>query len=111
VRRLRVVLSVLLVVAASVAVGVTSGGASTTVTYMNPRAPIQARVGDLLRRMTMKEKVGQMDQIVVEVLRPRPISRRATSELAVTAGDIDGAVRPGDYQVQVGSESVGFTIH
>ena len=36
---------------------------------MNPHASIPARVHDLLRRMTLKEKVGQMDQIVVEVLR------------------------------------------
>lgn len=37
------------------------------------------------------------------------------SALAVTPGDIDGSsppqVQPGDYQVQVGSESAGFTIH
>jgi beta-glucosidase len=68
-RRIHAVLGALLVIAASVAVGVTSGSASTTVTYMNPHAAINARVGDLLRRMTLKEKVGQMDQIVLEKLR------------------------------------------
>ncbi len=50
-------------------VTVTTGGATTTPLYKNPRAPISARVNDLLRRMTLAEKVGQMDQIVVEVLR------------------------------------------
>jgi beta-glucosidase len=68
-RRIHVVLGALLVVAASVAVGVTSGSASTTLTYMNQHASVQARVGDLLTRMTLKEKIGQMDQIVVGKLR------------------------------------------
>jgi beta-glucosidase len=69
-RRIYPVLGAAFAVAAvTVAIGVTSGSASTTVTYMNSHAPIQARVQDLLRRMTLREKVGQMDQIVVEVLR------------------------------------------
>src|SRR5690242_16373338 len=37
--------------------------------YKNPSAPIAARVNDLLKRMTLREKVGQMDQIVVGRLR------------------------------------------
>src|SRR4051812_38119571 len=37
--------------------------------YMNPNAPISRRVDDLMRRMTLEEKVGQMDQIVVGRLR------------------------------------------
>jgi beta-glucosidase len=68
-RRIKLALGALLVVAVSVAVGVTSGSASTTITYLDPHASIQARVSDLLRRMTLKEKVGQMDQIVLEKLR------------------------------------------
>lgn len=39
--------------------------------YLDPRAPIPARVDDLLRRMTLQEKIGQMDQIVVGALRDR----------------------------------------
>ncbi len=69
-RRIHAVLGAAVAAAAvTVAIGVTSGSASTTVKYMDPHAPIQARVQDLLRRMTLREKVGQMDQIVVEVLR------------------------------------------
>jgi beta-glucosidase len=69
-RRVYATLGAAVVVAATTAViGVTSGTASPTVTYMDPSASIPARVHDLLRRMTLKEKVGQMDQIVVEVLR------------------------------------------
>jgi beta-glucosidase len=37
--------------------------------YLNPHAPISARVHDLLHRMTLEEKVGQMDQIVIGKLR------------------------------------------
>ena len=38
-------------------------------TYKNAAAPIGTRVNDLLSRMTLQEKVGQMDQIVVGRLR------------------------------------------
>ncbi|WNI19354.1 glycoside hydrolase family 3 N-terminal domain-containing protein [Actinacidiphila sp. ITFR-21] len=34
-------------------------------TYTNPKAPIDLRVSDLLKRMTLAEKIGQMDQISV----------------------------------------------
>jgi len=37
--------------------------------YLDARASIKDRVDDLLRRMTLAEKVGQMDQIVVGELR------------------------------------------
>ncbi|MEN3359879.1 MAG: beta-glucosidase [Mycobacteriales bacterium] len=37
--------------------------------YLNRNAPVSARVEDLLHRMTLAEKVGQMDQIVTGELR------------------------------------------
>jgi beta-glucosidase len=37
--------------------------------YRDPRAPVAARVKDLLGRMTLAEKVGQMDQIVIGKLK------------------------------------------
>jgi beta-glucosidase len=43
--------------------------ATPTLTYLDPKAPISARVEDLLHRMTLAEKVGQMDQIVIGRLR------------------------------------------
>lgn len=33
------------------------------VKYKDPKVPIKARVEDLLRRMTLAEKIGQMTQI------------------------------------------------
>jgi beta-glucosidase len=38
-------------------------------TYLNSKASISARVEDLLHRMTLAEKIGQMDQIVTGSLR------------------------------------------
>jgi beta-glucosidase len=40
-----------------------------TPTYLNSHASIDGRVNDLLGRMTLEEKVGQMDQIVIGKLR------------------------------------------
>jgi beta-glucosidase len=72
VRRIYGVLGAAVAVAATVAViGVTSGTAAPRVIYMDPSASIPARVHDLLGRMTLKEKVGQMDQAVVGLLRDK----------------------------------------
>ncbi len=38
-------------------------------TYLDPTAPIEARVESLLGQMTLEEKIGQMDQIVTGQLR------------------------------------------
>uniref|UniRef100_A0A7N1A457 Beta-glucosidase n=1 Tax=Kalanchoe fedtschenkoi TaxID=63787 RepID=A0A7N1A457_KALFE len=40
-----------------------SGHNSSSMVYKNPNSPIEARVQDLLSRMTLQEKVGQMTQI------------------------------------------------
>jgi len=71
-RRIYAVLGAAVAVATAVAViGVTSGTAAPRVIYMGPSASIPARVHDLLGRMTLKEKVGQMDQAVVGLLRDK----------------------------------------
>ncbi|XP_028793086.1 uncharacterized protein LOC114748798 isoform X2 [Neltuma alba] len=41
--------------------------------YKNPNEPIEARVKDLLSRMTLKEKIGQMTQIERRVATPSAI--------------------------------------
>jgi len=41
----------------------TSASASGKPAYLDPKSPIQARVNDLLGRMTLPEKIGQMVQI------------------------------------------------
>jgi len=49
--------------AASGAANGAGSAAASRPAYMNARLPVQARVADLLSRMTLAEKVGQMDQI------------------------------------------------
>jgi beta-glucosidase len=70
---------VLLAVLATLAVilGATRSGAPTaqaqaTPAYRDASLPVEQRVSDLLSRMTLKEKVGQMGQINVEVLQGDP---------------------------------------
>ena len=71
--------AVLLAVLATLAVilGATRSGAPTAQAqappaYRDASLPIDQRVSDLLSRMTLKEKVGQMGQINVEVLQGSP---------------------------------------
>jgi beta-glucosidase len=53
--------------------GAAPAAAETTPTYQDPHQSIEARVNDLLGRMTLPEKIGQMDQIVLGKLRgPTP---------------------------------------
>jgi beta-glucosidase len=69
-RRLTATVAVLSVVALGgplLATGSTAAPARPA--YLDPRASVAARVADLLRRMTLAEKVGQMDQIVIGKLK------------------------------------------
>ena len=71
-RRPRTVTTALLCSAALVATGGASGAAVPAAggpVYLDANASVSARVEDLLHRMTLPEKVGQMDQIVVGALR------------------------------------------
>jgi beta-glucosidase len=73
-----VVLLILLAALAVLLAGVRSGGppaasADTSVLpYQDPSLPVDQRVADLLGRMTLREKIGQMGQINVEVLQGSP---------------------------------------
>jgi beta-glucosidase len=71
-RRIYVAIAAALAVSAAVAIGVSAVSASPSQVYTNPNAPIPARVRDLLKRMTLAEKIGQMDQVVVGMLRGTP---------------------------------------
>jgi beta-glucosidase len=76
-RRVRTLTALSAVSACVVALVAASGSvsasppASATPVYLNAKAPISARVEDLLHRMTLAEKVGQMDQIVTGKLRDK----------------------------------------
>jgi beta-glucosidase len=69
-RRLTATVAVLSVVAlGGLLLATRSTAAPARPAYLDPRAPVAARVADLLRRMTLAEKVGQMDQIVIGKLK------------------------------------------
>ena len=59
-------LSLVVMIATTTAAGVPAQAGPR---YLDPKASISSRVEDLLRRMTLAEKIGQMDQIVVGSLR------------------------------------------
>src|SRR5512132_2262014 len=56
----------------------TSGSAPAPAAYLNPQLPVQARVNNLLGRMTLPEKIGQMVQI--EVTQVTDTSNTCTSQ-------------------------------
>jgi beta-glucosidase len=61
----------MIVTLVAVALGMTAASApgAGQPLYLDAHAPTSARVNDLLHRMTLEEKVGQMDQIVIGELR------------------------------------------
>src|SRR5262245_20956916 len=67
-RILTAVAGVIALLAVALAVTAAAPGAGQP-RYLDQHASIKARVNDLLDRMTLEEKVGQMDQIVIGELR------------------------------------------
>jgi beta-glucosidase len=67
--RLSTAVVVLLAALVIATLAVTAAPGAGRPLYLNPHAGINARVNDLLHRMTLEEKVGQMDQIVIGELR------------------------------------------
>ena len=67
--RLSTAVVVLLAALVIATLAVTAAPGAGRPLYLNSHAGINARVNDLLHRMTLEEKVGQMDQIVVDKLR------------------------------------------
>ncbi|KAI9100051.1 hypothetical protein K1719_024269 [Acacia pycnantha] len=56
--------------------------------YKNPNAPIEVRVKDLLSRMTLKEKIGQMTQIERRVATPSAIGNFSIGSILSTGGSV-----------------------
>ncbi|KAL1332597.1 uncharacterized protein [Arachis hypogaea] len=56
--------------------------------YKNPTAPIEARVKDLLSRMTLQEKIGQMTQIERSFATPFALSHFSIGSVLNSGGSI-----------------------
>ena len=105
-RRIYALLGAGVAVAATVAViGVTSGTAAPRVIYMDPSASIPARVQDLLGRMRLKEKVGQMDQAVVGLLRDK-----TNPANGVCNGDNTSQPQPNCLQTVLVTDATGSVL-
>lgn len=63
--RFRALVTLATAAACVAAVGAVPATAGSSAQYTDARAPIDLRVKDLLKRMTLEEKIGQMDQIAV----------------------------------------------
>ncbi|MBA0844432.1 hypothetical protein Goarm_001530 [Gossypium armourianum] len=57
-------------------------------TYKNPNAPIEDRVKDLLSRMTLQEKIGQMAQIERSVATPADLKSFSIGSILSAGGSV-----------------------
>ncbi|MQL81667.1 hypothetical protein Taro_014119 [Colocasia esculenta] len=73
------------------------GGAQAAV-YRDPEAPVEARIRDLLARMTLREKAAQMAQINLSVASPYALSTLAVGSVLNAAGSSPGQLpTPADW--------------
>ncbi|XP_047938450.1 beta-glucosidase BoGH3B-like isoform X1 [Salvia hispanica] len=54
--------------------------------YRHPRQPLDARLRDLMSRMTLEEKIGQMTQIAKEVASPQIIKKHHIGSILISPG-------------------------
>src|SRR3954469_10180395 len=80
------------------------GGSSSGPVYLNPRAPVQQRVADLLSQMTLAEKVGQMTQAERAAVTgdPTQISTLALGSLLSGGGSVPTPNTPEAWADMVG---------
>ena len=63
-------------------------GQNSTSIYLNPRADVESRVADLMSRMTLEEKVGQMCQYVgLEYLKKQKRNKKAAGNVSMLNKD------------------------
>lgn len=64
----------------------TPAAATETPLYLDPQQPIEARVTDLLARMTLAEKIGQMTQVEKGSITPQAITEYAIGSVLSGGG-------------------------
>jgi hypothetical protein len=72
--------------------------------YRDPRQPLNARVDDLLRRMTLAEKIGQMSQIDQENATAGVISKYFIGSVLRGGGRVPAAGAPPEAWVEMVEE-------
>jgi len=97
-------IEIVLAIAATCLVGIGSKGTPLaaaqdvppTAAYLDPSQPVEARVNDLLKRMTLKEKIGQLNLpcAYVDELGKTPVEKVAAGRKFV-AGTYTGDIGPG----------------
>ena len=69
---------------------------SATPVYLDPKAPVERRVDDLLRRMTLKEKAGQLNLPCVYVAAlGRDVASKTEACKRFAAGTYTDEIGPG----------------
>jgi beta-glucosidase len=95
-----------------------SASASGTAAYLNPRLPVQTRVADLLGRMTLPEKIGQMVQIEATQVTDKTSNCTSTSgfnmpnpacEQKIFANDHVGSILAGGTDIPLDTTGKGGT--
>ncbi len=81
------VFATIVCVAGVVGANPSAGADPKSPVYLNRNYPVAVRVDDLLHRMTLDEKIGQMDQIVTGEL--RDTTNPANGDCAATGGNTD----------------------
>jgi beta-glucosidase len=84
----------------------------TTPLYLNPRAPLEQRVDDLMARMTLTEKIGQMCQFVgIEHMKATALAANKKQPRNTDAYSLYPGCTPGDIEDMVKKGTIGSFLH
>ncbi|PUZ73930.1 hypothetical protein GQ55_1G025100 [Panicum hallii var. hallii] len=89
---------------AAAAAATAGGGGERGAKYKDPKQPLNARVDDLLRRMTLAEKIGQMSQIDQENATAGVISSYFIGSVLRGGGSVPAADAPPEAWVEMVEE-------
>ncbi|CAN6237031.1 unnamed protein product [Urochloa humidicola] len=89
---------------AAAAAGGGGGGEPSAAKYKDPTQPLNARVDDLLRRMTLAEKIGQMSQIDQENATADVITNYFIGSVLRGGGSVPAADAPPEAWVEMVEE-------